>query len=176
MTRKSIVALVTLFLLVFFANMAMAKDHTDNPIDKAFAQDISEAMNTMEMNYVTEKYMDAWKAEMDNAAIVLKQRYTFAEDKAHIDNYIAAYKKVAEAAAYLKWLNWSDTEEAPNIRHSGTGAASASLSAKANIFKQATLNLINAYHGQLGDDPFKYSYIYSGKGAELAKIRAQYSR
>jgi ABC-type enterochelin transport system substrate-binding protein len=103
MPRKSEVVVVgILFLLVCFSNTAMAKNYTNNPIDKAFAQDLSEAMNTVEMNYVAEKYMDAWKAEMDNIAIVLKRRYTFAEDKARVDDYVAAYKNVADAAVYLE--------------------------------------------------------------------------
>ena len=163
-----------LFMFVLgFANTAIAKEVTENPIDKAFAQDISEAMNTREMNYVAEKYMDAWKIEMKNVADVIKMQYNFAEDKAHIDAYVAAYEKVADAAVYIEWLNWSDTDADPKVRNFGTGAASASLLAKANIYKQATLSLIQNYQGQSGEDSLKYSYAYLGNGAELEKIRVQ---
>ncbi|MDF2634213.1 MAG: hypothetical protein K0R78_1087 [Pelosinus sp.] len=173
MTRKMLVVLLGIVFLLGFTNTGMAKDYTENPIDKAFAIDRSEAMNTIEMNYVAEKYMSAWKAEMKNVATVITSKYKFAEDKAHIDAYVAAYEKVADAAGYVEWLNWSDTDEEPKARSFGTGAGSASLSAKANIYKQATLNLIQSYQGQMGEDSLKYNYVYSGNGAELEKIRVQ---
>lgn len=175
MVKKLFVVLIMMVLVSMgFANTAMAKGQADNPIDQAFAQDFCEAMNTIEMNYVSEKYMDAWKAEMKNVAAVLKQSYVFTEDKAHVDVYVASYEKVAESAGYIEWLNWSDAKEDPNHRSFGTGAASASLSAKANIYKQATINLIDAYHGQAGDNSLSYTYVYSGKGADLAKVRDQH--
>lgn len=179
MTRKQIVIFIgILFLLVVsITNTGMAIDNSDNPIDQAFAKDFTQATATPELNYVAEKYMQAWKAEMNNAAAVIKQQYQFAEDKARIDTYTAAYEQVAAAASSVAWLNWSDTNAEPKHRNFGTGAASASLSAKANIYKQATVNLINMYQGQTGDNPNEkniYSYAYSGNGAELAKIRKQH--
>ena len=179
MARKQIFVLVgMLFLLIVsFTNTVMAMDNSDNPIDQAFANDFTQAIATPELNYVSEKYMQAWKAEMDNAATVIKQQYQFDEDKTRIDAYTAAYEQVAVAASSVAWLNWSDTNAAPQHRNIGTGAASASLSAKANIYKQATLNLINMYQGQTGDNPNEkntYIYVYSGNGAELAKIKKQH--
>lgn len=179
MTRKQIVVFMgILFLLVVsVTNTGMAMDNSDNPIDQAFANDFTLATATPELNYVAEKYMQAWKAEMDNAAAVIKQQYQFDEDKARIDTYTAAYEQVAAAAGSVVWLNWSDTNAEPKHRSFGTGAASASLAAKANIYKQAAVSLINMYQGQTGDNPNEkniYSYAYSGNGAELAKIRKQH--
>ncbi|GMB02258.1 hypothetical protein [Pelosinus sp. IPA-1] len=98
--------IIMLFLLtVCFTSTALAMEGDDNPIDKAFATDINGAVNTVEMNYVAEKYMQAWKAEMDNVAAAIKKEYSYDEDKAGIDNYITAYEKVADAAGQVEWLN-----------------------------------------------------------------------
>jgi len=178
MSKKSVIILIAmLFLLVVGFNstaFAMVNDCINNPIDKAFLKDRNEAMSTVEINYVMGKYAEAWQAEMNHAATVIKGKYEFDEDKTRIDDYIEAYEKVAAAAIRVEWLKWSDTTQSPEGRHFGTGAVSASSSAKANIYKQATFNLINTYQGQEGSNPdnnFKYSYIYSGKGAELEKIK-----
>ena len=176
MARKQIVVLVGMLclLVVSFTNTAMAMDNADNPIDQAFVNDFTQAVATAELNYVSEQYMQAWKAEMDNVAAGIKQQYKFDEDKGRIDTYVAAYERVAVAASSVEWLNWSDRDNDPKHRSFGTGAASASLSAKANIYKQATLNLITTYQGLSGET--KYNYAYSGIGAELAKIRQQHHK
>jgi hypothetical protein len=176
MSRKLVLSLVTMLclLLVGFTSTALAMEKDENPIDKAFLKDRNEAMNTVEINYVVEKYAAAWKSEMYHVGASIKGKYQFAEDKARIDDYIEAYEKVADAAIYVEWLNWSDTGQEPMGRRFGTGAAGASVSAKATIYKQATLNLIIAYQGQEGNHPdnsFKYDYLYSGNGAELEKMK-----
>lgn len=181
MSRRGVIVLfiVFFFLVVGFTSTAFAMENDDNPIDKAFLKDWNEAMSTVEMNYVMGKYAEAWKGEMNHAATVIKGKYEFDEDKTHIDDYIEAYEKVAAAASRLEWLNWSDTTQNPKERYFGTGAGSASLSAKANIYKQATFNLINTYQGQERsnlDNNFRYSYIYSGKGAELEKIKEKMNK
>ncbi|WP_144390867.1 hypothetical protein [Pelosinus sp. UFO1] len=166
--------IIMLFLLtVCFTSTALAMEGDDNPIDKAFATDINGAVNTVEMNYVAGKYMQAWKAEMDNVAAAIKKEYSYDEDKAGIDNYTTAYEKVADAAGQVEWLNWSNLNENPKYRSFGTGAASASLFAKAQIYKQATFNLLNTYQGRSGSEPEKcsYTFTYSGKGAELTRLR-----
>ena len=173
--RSVIISITMLFLLVVgFTSTAFAMENNDNPIDEAFLNDRNKAMSTVEINYVMGKYAEAWKAEMNHAATVIKGKYEFDEDKTRIDDYIEAYEKVADAAIRVEWLSWSDTTQSPKGRHFGTGAVSASLSAKANIYKQAAFNLINTYQGQEGGNSgnnIKYSYIYSGKGAELEKIK-----
>lgn len=177
MLRKQVIALLGLLILlvVSLPNTAIAMNSVDNPIDQAFCNDFTQAIATVELNYVSEKYMKAWKNEMENAAAVVKQQYHFDEDKARIDTYTTAYEQVAAAAGSLEWLNWSDKNADPKHRSFGTGAASASLLAKAKIYKQATLNLIAISQGLAGDGGnFKYNYAYSGEGAELAKIREQH--
>lgn len=159
------------FLIFGFNIPAMAAGSEDNPIDRAFAKDFAEVISTVEMNYVAEKYLEAWQAEMRHAAAVLKGRYNFAEDRARVDTYVTAYEQVADAAVYLEWLNWSDTEQSPAGRSFGTGAVSASLGAKAYIYKQATLNLLKMYQGHSAENP--YLYAYAGKGAGLAQIQAE---
>lgn len=172
--QVSIVAGMLFFLVMSVFNTAMAKDMADNPIDQAFTGDFMVATSTVEINYVAEKYREAWKTEMVNVAAVIKRQYKFPEDQARIDSYTAAYEQAAAAAGAVEWLNWSDTEEQPENRWFGTGAVSASLLAEANIYKQATLNLINAYQGSAAGNPdgkATYTYGYAGQGAELEKIR-----
>lgn len=178
MRKKSLKFLVSMLcaLLLGFNNIGFAMQNGDNPIDQAFATQWNEAGSTVEMNYVAEKYMKAWRGEMNHVAGLLKGKYKFDEDKSRIDDYIAAYEKVAGAAIYVEWLNWSNVDQNPAGRQFGTGAASGSLQAKANIYKQATMNLINAYHGQEGDSQYndsKYHYIYSGNGRELTELMGE---
>ena len=174
---KKLVTIVTTMIVVLvvgFANTAFAMENNDNPIDKAFIKDQNEVTSTVEINYVVGKYVEAWKAEMNHAGIVIKEKYKFDEDKKRVDDYIEAYEKVAEAAMHVEWLNWSDTTQSPKGRTFGTGAISGSFAAKAIIYKQATFNLIAIYQGMEGNNPdnnLKYHYIYSGNGAELAKMK-----
>ena len=176
MTRNqvSIVVGMLLFLVMSVFNTAMAKDMADNPIDQAFAGDFKVATSTAELNYVAGKYREAWKMEMVNVAAVIKRQYKFPEDQARIDAYTAAYEQAATAAGAVEWLNWSDTKEQPKNRWFGTGAISASLLAEANIYKQATLNLIDTYQGSAAGNPdakATYTYGYAGQGAELEKLK-----
>ncbi len=164
-------------LILGFTNIGFAMQKGDNPIDQGFAKQWTEAGSTVEMNYVAEKYMEAWREEMHHVAGLLKEKYKYDEDKNRINDYITAYEKVANAAIYVEWLNWSNIDQNPIGRQFGTGANSGSLQAKANIYKQATVNLIHAYYGQVGDSQYntvKYSYIYAGNGEELAKIKAKF--
>ncbi|GMB02259.1 hypothetical protein PIPA1_50600 [Pelosinus sp. IPA-1] len=67
----------------------------------------------------------------------------------------------------------SNSKENPKSRSFGTGAVSASLFAKAQIYKQATFNLLKTYQGRSGSEREKcsYTFTYSGKGAELTRLR-----
>ena len=173
MNKKLLSVLIGLLFIVAagYANTALANAQDANPIDEAFAKEFQEAHSTVETNYVAEKYMQAWKAELANIAVVTKGKYQYDEDKDRIDAYVAAYEKVAAAAVYVEWLRWSDTDAPPAGRHFGTGAASGGLLAKAQIYKQATLNLVTSY--QRNSAAGSYVYLYSGNGAELAKRRAE---
>jgi len=107
---------------------------------------------------------------MDNLAATIKKEYRYDDDKVNIDNYTIAYEKVANAAGQMEWLN---SKENPKDRSFGTGAVSASLFAKAQIYKQATFNLLKMYQGSSGSNPEKcsYTFTYSGKNDELTRIR-----
>lgn len=167
--KKMLSSLVLLLILVGVMGSCVAKSIEDNPIDSAFANDFQKAQSTVEINYVSEKYLQAWKKELVNAANVLKGKYKFKEDKIIVDEYLAGYEKAAKAAGNAEWLNWADIDSPPNNRLSGTGAASASMSAQAIVYKQATCNLINIIKGVSSEG--QYQYLYSGKGAELEKIK-----
>ncbi len=144
---------------------------TNNPIEKAFAKDFAMAQATPEINYVNEAYLEAWKAEMANAATVVKNSLPLKDDGKRVDDYIAACNVLAEKAFDLEMLNWlSDPEASVADRSFGTGATGGAMLAQARIFKQATLNLIT--HLQANPDT-SYSFTYNGKGADLEKLRAQ---
>ena len=165
--------IVSFFLMVILLSAMMgiclAKSLDENPIDKAFANDFKIAQTTVELNYVNEKYLQAWKSELFNAANILKEQYKFKEDKDNIDNYVVAYQQAAKATGNAEWLNWSDSDSPPNNRTSGTGAASAGMAAEAKVYKQATCNLINIIKGLSGEG--EYNYIYSDNGAGLEKFK-----
>jgi hypothetical protein len=141
----------------------------NNPIDKAFAGDFKKASATAEINYVFEKYDEAWQAELKNAAEQAKKEYKFKEDRQRVDDYVALYTKLAKKAFDLEMLKWSDTSVAPKDRSFGTGGPGAAMMAEALIYKQATLNMIT--HMTSGEGNNNYKFLYKGKGAELDKIR-----
>ncbi len=143
----------------------------NNPVEKAFAKDFEMAQATVEINFVNEAYLEAWKAEMANIASVIKKSFTNKEDSKRVDDYVTAYNTLADKAFELEMLNWlSDPEEAGSERSFGTGATGGAMLAQAKIFKQATLNLITHYQS---NPDFAYIFIYNGKGADLEKLRAQ---
>lgn len=169
-----IAAFVALFFVVSGSVGAFAQDtwaamEKSNPINKAFDKDFEKAGNTVEINYVSEKYDEAWKAEMLYAASLIKKSYKFKEDRQRVDEYVALYDKLAKKAFDLAMLNWSDIDQPPGKRGFGTGATGAAMGSEAQIYKQATLNLIIHYQG-IGEEK-KYKFLYKGKGAELDKMR-----
>ena len=177
--KKAIILTATIIALFFMVSGSMgafAQDtwvtlEKNNPINKAFDKDFEKANNTVEINYVSEKYDDAWKAEMLYVAGLIKKSYKFKEDRQRVDDYVALYDKLAKKAFDLAMLNWSDIDQPPGKRGFGTGATGASIGAEAQIYKQATLNLIMHYQG-IGEEK-KYKFLYNGKGAELDKVRNQ---
>lgn len=143
----------------------------NNPIEKAFAKDFEMAQATPEINYVNEAYLEAWKAEMANAAAVVKKSLPHQDDGKRVDDYVAACSALADKAFELEMLNWISDPEAPIADRSfGTGATGGAMLAQARIYKQVTLNLITHYQA---NPDMAYSFIYSGKGADLEKLRAQ---
>lgn len=163
--------MVACVLLVGALYVGMAKAE-DTPIDQAFFQDFQEAGNTLESNYVWEKYLKAWKAEAIYAGSMVKGKFPYPKDQQFVDEYLKAYEQASNAAAALERLNWSDGSQPPEKRMIGTGAASAGMAMKAELYKEATLHLIQIYQGPSGDG--EYTYHYTGKGAELAKVKEQH--
>lgn len=144
---------------------------TANPIDRAFAKAFQEAQATPEIQYVNEAYLEAWKAEMANAAAAVKKTFTNREDDKRVDDYLADYNNLIGKAFDLEMLNWiSDPEESIASRSFGTGGTGAAMLAQGRLYKQATLNLIT--HLQANPE-VPYTFIYSGKGADLKKLREQ---
>jgi hypothetical protein len=169
-----VTSLIALLIAVSGSMGAFAQDtwvnlEKNNPINKAFEKDFEQAGNTAEINYVSEKYSEAWKAEMLHAAGLIKKSYKFKEDRQRVDEYVALCTKLASKAFDLAMLNWGDIDQPPGNRNFGTGATGAGMGAQARIYKQAALNLIVHYEGTAGEK--KYKFLYKGKGAELDKVR-----
>jgi hypothetical protein len=71
---------------------------------------------------------------------------------------------IASAGA-LEFLDWTDTSVEPGMdRGFGTGAISASVLEKAELYKRQVLYLIDRYFSD-----GEYTFIYKGKGAEFDK-------
>lgn len=165
--KKIYFSLFLVFCLLFVSTTALASPD-DNPINKSFDEGFENALTTYEINYITGQYVLAWKNELKNITSILKNNYSFQEDKAKVDNYFLATQKMAQTAAELEWLNWTDTQTAPEERYPGTGAASASMMAYAEIYKTATLNLIKTYQSILDASTSPaYQYIYTPKKSDF---------
>lgn len=158
-------------ILLFTVGVAEADYEKSNPIDRAFAKDFEQASNTAEINYVAEAYLNAWKAELANVGMLIKKSYKFKEDRTRVDAFIASSRRLGRVAFDLEMLNWLDTSMPPAERSFGTGGPGAALGAEARIYKQAALHLISHY--ATPDEGKKYTFLYSGKGAQLDKIRKQ---
>lgn len=141
----------------------------DNVIDKAFVEGFEKAQATPEINYVNEEYLEAWKAEMGNAAALIKKSFTSKEDIKRVDDYLAAYESLIQKAFDLEMLNWlSDPDEPEADRSFGTGSTGGAMMAQAKLYKQATMNLIE--HLQANPD-YTYQYLYKGTGPDLKKLQ-----
>lgn len=140
----------------------------ENPIDRAFAKNFQEAQATPEIQYVNEAYLEAWKAEMTNAAAAVKKSFTHREDDKRVDDYLSGYAALMGKAFDLEMLNWvSDPEESIASRSFGTGGTGAAMLAQGRLYKQATLNLIT--HVQANPE-LTYTFFYTGNGADLKKL------
>lgn len=142
---------------------------TNNPIDKAFDKDFELASATYEMNYSSDLYLEAWKAEWTNITNLIKESYQYEADKKVVDEYKTSFEAFVDKAYDLEALNWTDTTEAPGEnRWPGTGQASASLGAQAGLYKHQVLDLIDRYDNQLDGG---YKFIYKGNGADIEGLR-----
>ncbi len=143
----------------------------ENPIDRAFAKGFAEAQATPEIQLVSEAYLEAWKAEMANAAAAVKKSFTHRDDDKRVEDYLAAYDTLIGKAFDLEMLNWvSDSEESIASRSFGTGATGAAMLTQGRLYKQATLNLIT--HLQANPD-VTYTFLYNGKGVDLKQGSAR---
>ena len=158
--KKSIALTIAVILLISLScSVAFAKDlSNNNPINKYFDKKFDNAMNTMQINQVSSEYKDAWKAELNHVAGLIKKEYKFKKDKNTVNNYVVLARKLAKNASSLAILNWCDTSQPPGERNRGSGATSAGLGAEARVYKQATINLIQHYKGVSGEKKYKFLF------------------
>lgn len=148
-----------------------------NPIDIAFERDFQIASATVELNFLAEKYLEAWKSEWNNIMNELKKLYQFQEDKDKVDSYKKSYEETIRKASELERLDWSDTSVEPGEnRIFGTGVTSAALMEEAELYKRQVLYLIDKYYdGRYDILEDEYLFIYKGNGAEIEK-KQQYRK
>ncbi len=159
MLKKIAAFIITIGLITGLAQTSYAetKNTDSNPINKAFKVYFEKASTTVEINKVSEDYLNAWEAELNNAAKVLKSKYKFAQDKKLVDDYVKQTKDIAKKSSELEVLKWSDLDEKPGPGRSfGTGAPGAMMAAQASAYKLATLRLIDLYD----EEGKEYKYIY----------------
>lgn len=150
-------------------------ESTETPIDKAFKKDFEIASSTVELNFLAEKYLEAWKQEWDNVINEIKKRYQFEEDKERVNKYKESYEEFVKAASEFEFLNWSDTSvESGDNRTFGTGAVSAMLMEEAALYKKQVLHLIDKYFtSNYGSEQDPYNFIYKSNGAEIEKLQSR---
>ncbi len=160
MIKNAVIILLTALSLIFLTDISKACcDENINPINKTFDVLLSDAPNTAERNEITQKYLEAWKNEFENAVMQVKGGYKFGEDKKTIDKYASDYRALAKKANEMELLKWSDTESKPGkdrYGSIGSGAQAATMRAEAEIYKQATLNLIQFYNNNSNESIYKY--------------------
>lgn len=130
----------------------------NNPIDNAFNGDFDRASTSLDQLKVEDAYLEAWKTEMYNVANMIKSKYPHEKDRQCVDDYVAAYEVLQEKASALEHLNWTDTNESPDGRVYGSGTPIAGTMARADMYKQATIHLIDHYG--------KYQFVFREKDKE----------
>lgn len=121
---------------------------SQNPIDLVFDSAFDAAGSTVEMNSVSEKYYEAWRDEA-NAAVVAHQSIG---NKIKADQQLAQANRDAEDAADKAFDAYKGEDGAI-----GTGAASASLLARAAVYKELALELIDQYN-RVSDTAYAFAY------------------
>ena len=119
------------------------------------------SLSTVEINYVADRYMNAWKKEFEHVVQIIKENLNFEEDKEKFDNYYQTYEKLAENVAQMEYLKYVDVTENPDNRFAGTASSYGSILAMTNVYKQATTNLIT-YYEDFADEG-SYKYIFRGE-------------
>ncbi|MDF9841507.1 hypothetical protein M2105_002522 [Paenibacillus sp. PastF-1] len=166
--------LAIIFLSCIIASCAGkgdTNDPSDNPIDRAFSEDIKNASATVEIRYVAHMYLTAWEAEWNYLFEDLSEHYQFEEDKKLLKEYKERYEAFVEKGSMLEWTDWSDTSVAPGkARPYGTGTIGASLMEEAALYRNQVLYLIDKYYSDSDMYEYgEYTYLYSGNGAEFDK-------
>lgn len=163
--KKHLSLLLTLAFCLIFSLAAYAEKST--PIDNAFTDPFEKALSTAQQRYVAAEYLGAWKNELNNLALQLKNQYKYEEDKKKVDEYLLATEKSALTLSALEWINWSNYNEPPGkARHFGTGAPGAAILAEASVYKSSFLKLLEVYKA-FSETESTYQYIFDAKKINL---------
>ncbi len=159
MLKKIAAFIITIGFITGLAQTSYAetKNPDNNPISKDFKVYFEKASTTAELNKASAEYKNAWEAELNNAAKMLKSKHKLAQDKKLIDDYVKQAKEMAQKSSELEALRWSGSDEKPEPGRSfGSAATSALLQPQASVYKQAALKLIEIYD----EEGKEYKYIY----------------
>lgn len=145
---------------------AAAPKLPDNPID-AFYRPLLDHSATAALGYLYSKYGEAWQAELYAQTERLRMELLYQEDKALLEEYLAAVENEAAAVNELAWLleaRW-DIPPGDPARYisSGTGMTARVANRTAWVYRDAVYN--NFSEG--GSGP--YIFDEAAARAELMK-------
>ena len=130
----------------------------ETPIDSYYKERLDMSLPTVEINYIADSYMNSWKNEFENIVQIIKENLKFEQDKEQFDNYYKLYEQLAKYVAQIEYLKYVDVNEKPDNRFAGTASSYGSILAMANVYKQATINLITYYEEFVHDGSYKYIF------------------
>lgn len=143
----------------------------DNPIDKIFDEDFKLGTSTVELRFISSKYLDAWKEEFNNVTERIKDEFKYNEDKNRVDEYRKSLSNFVDNASRLEWLNWADIETSPDQNRSfGTGAITGCNMVEAELYKNQTLFLIEKYFYTFDRE---YNYFFKNDDSSMEEYRNQ---
>lgn len=122
---------------------------SQNPIDLVFDPAFASAGSTAEIDRVSEKYYEAWRDEA-NAAVMAHQSIG---NRAKANQQLSQANRAAEAAADKAFGEYASEDGII-----GSGAASASLLARAAVYKELALELIDQYN-RMSDTAYAFAYV-----------------
>ena len=63
----------------------------ETPIDSYYKEKLEMSLSTVEINYVADRYMNAWKKEFEHVVQIIKENLNFEQDK---ENLLAMYNVI----------------------------------------------------------------------------------
>lgn len=118
-----------------------------NPIDAYFLPQIEHAWSQADRREMQDIYLDVWKSEFENVMLWMQNKCIYQEDKDNLLLYTKSVEALIETTRTILVTDWLDDYKLPpdsgDRNFWGNGTRSGLNQAEAEIYRDASLKLIN---------------------------------